>query len=225
MARISWQEITKRFSHIDAKFVRCEIGLPHHDRFFTVELYPWWEHPLYLQARDDNKNWGFTGSGEGRREVTVYPKNVMKFQLSSCSEVIDWDFTQEHPFLWKYEKSGSITLNAPLTLQQWMDIAAVVKSRLIGYNREAEVAEYAISQVHHWGHTASFSLGRFPYTLFTALRQVLDEQGIGYFVPYEPELSRLPVLFLVDAEDYIVAEDFEVEVPEFVHKPDWFQPR
>jgi hypothetical protein len=29
---------------------------------------------------------------------------------------------------------------------------------------------------------------------------------------------------LIDDDDYIVAEDFEVDVPEFVHEPAWFQP-
>jgi hypothetical protein len=31
----------------------------------------------------------------------------------------------------------------------------------------------------------------------------------------------LPVLFLIDGEDYLVARDFEVEVPEFDHEEGW----
>ncbi|MGI4787474.1 MAG: hypothetical protein ACRYFS_01345 [Janthinobacterium lividum] len=225
MARISWREVTKRFSHIDAHFVRCEIGLPQHDGFFTVELYPWWEHPLYLEAWKDNKNWGFSGSTEGLLEVTVYPKDVMKFQISRQSEVIDWDFTQEHPILWQYEKQGQITCNGPMTLEQWMEISAVVKERLTGYNREADIADYATRQIHRYGHTSSFSLGSFPYTVFTVLRQVLDEQDTRYYAASEPEATEMPVVFLIDADDYIIANDFEIDVPEFVHKPEWFQPR
>ncbi len=227
MARISWREAIKRFTHIDAEFVGCEIGLSQHDGFFTVSLYPWWEHPLYLEAREENKNWGFRGSMEGALEVTVYPKGVMKFQISDQADVIDWDFTQGHPLLWQYEGQGTITCNQPLTLEQWMQIAALVKNRLTGYNREADVAGYAVQQVYQFGHTTSFSLGQFPCTLFQVLCGVLDEQEVRYFAPSSPmppEPTRLPVLFLIDGEDYIVAVDFEVDVPEFVHKPEWFQP-
>ena len=225
MARVSWQEITKRFSHIDARFVRCEIGLPQNDGFFTVALYPWWEHPLYIEARNQNKNWGFKGSADGFREVTVYPKNVVKFQISRQTEVIDWDFTQEHPMLWLYERQGAITCNSPLTIEQWMEISTLAQDKLTGYNREADVAKYAAQQVRKWGHTNSFSLGSFPYTLFTVLCQVLDSQSIGYFVASEPKATKPLVVFLIDSDDYIIAEDFEIDVPEFVHKPEWFQPR
>ena len=230
MARISWQDITKRFSHIDAEFVRCEIGLPDHDGFYIVELYPWWEHPLYLQAREKNQSWGFTGSSEGKQEVTVYPKGVIKFQISrvpayQLTDVVNWDFTQEHPLLWQYERQGAITCHSPLTVMRWMEIASLVQNKLSGYNHAEDISQYAIQQVYRFGHTASFSLGEFPKTLFEALRQVLDEQTIRYFVPAEPKAIELPVLFLIDGDDYIIAEDFEIEVPEFVHKPEWFQPR
>jgi len=228
MVRISWREAIKRFTHIDARFVGCEIGLPRHDGFFTVEFYPWWEHPQYLEAREEGKTWGVQAGAEGFSEVTVYPKGVIKFQISRQDDVIDWDFTQEHPLLWQYEEQGTITCNQPLTLEQWMQIAALAKSRLTGYNRKADVAGYAIQQVSWFGYTASFSLGHFPYTLFHVLRPVLDEQDIRCFVPFSPkppEASERPVLFLRDDDDYIIADDFEIDVPEFVHKPEWFQPR
>ena len=173
MARVGWRKITDRFTHIDARFVRCEVGLPQHDGFFTVELYPWWEHPLYLAARDEGRRWGFTNSADGFREVTVYPKMVYQAQISRQEDVIDWDFTQEHPILWQYEESGAITCSSPLSLEKWLEISALVKDRLTGYNRQGEVAERAIWQVHQWGHTNSFSLGSFPYSLFGILCQVV----------------------------------------------------
>jgi hypothetical protein len=97
LARIGWREAIKRFTHIDAEFVGCEIGLPQHDGFFTVAIYPWWEHPQYLEARKENKDWGFHGYNEGFLEVAVYPKDVIKFQISRQTEVTDWDFTRNIP--------------------------------------------------------------------------------------------------------------------------------
>ena len=224
MARVGWREIKERFTHIDARFIECEVGLPKNDGFFTVALYPWWEHPSYLAARDQEGNWGFTNSAGGFREVTVYPKKVYQFQLSRQNEVTDWDFTQEHPILRQYEQSGTVICNSTLSLEQWMGVSERVKDRLTGYNREANVAEYAISQVYRWGHTASFSLGCFPHSLFGVLCQVLNAENIRYFVAFEPKPKKLPVVFLIDGDDYIVADDFEVDVPDFIHKPEWFEP-
>jgi hypothetical protein len=34
----------------------------------------------------------------------------------------------------------------------------------------------------------------------------------------------VPVLFLIDDDDYIVADDFEIEVPDFEHLDAWFCP-
>lgn len=225
MARVGWRELSERFNHIDAQFIGCEVGLPAHDGFYTVSLYPWFEHPLYLAAREAGQNWGFANSSGGYREVTVYPKNVAEFLLKRQTTVTDWDFTQEHPLLWKYENSGTITCHSALTLTQWMEISALVKGELTGYHREGNIAEFAVEQVHRWGHTSSFSLGSFPYSVFQVLCPILDAQNVRYFVPFEAKPKDLPVLFLIDGDDYIIADDFEVEVPEFIHKPEWFKPR
>lgn len=67
-----------------------------------------------------------------------------------------------------------------------------------------------------------FSLGRFPASVVSAVHSVLDELGVDYLeqeplIPSEP----LPVMLLIDGEDYLIAEDFEVDVPEFEHNTDW----
>lgn len=227
MARIGWREITQRFSHIDAHFVRCEIGLPSNDGFFTVDLYPWWEHPLYLKVQEEGVRWGFANSWQGAKEVTVYPKNVHQFLLSRQETVIDWDFTRQHPLLWDYEWSGSIVCLSPLPPEVWRQIAALAQEALTGYNREANVVEYAARQVEQWGPARSFALGSFPLPLYQVLLPILDAHGIRCFLPSEPTPPSvpLPVLFLIDGGDYIIADDFEIDVPEFIHNPEWFQPR
>lgn len=226
MPRVNYREAADRFTHIDADFVACEVGLPENDGFFMVSLYSWWEHPLYLEARNAGTQWGFAETNSARCLVTVYPKEVYQARLSRTAEVIDWDFTQEHPLLWQYERSGNITCNSPISLDQWMEISSGVRGQLTGYNHSVELAEYVSPQtIHRWGKTGSFSLGPFPRTLFRVVRNVLDEQGVRYFAGREPEDKKLPVLFLIDGSDYIIAEDFELDVPEFEHKPEWFQPR
>ena len=226
MPRVNYREIAERFTHIDADFVASEIGMPGNDGFFTVDIYPWWEHPLYREARATGTNWGFYATDDAYRPVTVYPKQIYQVRLTQMSAVKDWDFTQEHPLLWQYERSGKITCNSPVSLDQWMQISGDILRKFTGYNRQVELSEYvSLQTIYRWGGSGSFALGDFPRPLFIAVRQALDEQGVRYFAGRDPESVELPVLFLIDGDDYIIAKDFEVDVPEFEHRPEWFQPR
>lgn len=227
MSRVNFREVAERFTHIDARFVACEVGLPENDGFFTVEFYPWWEHPLYLQARAAGANWEVsTQNEEALRPVTVFPKRVHQARLSQSVDVTDWGFTQNHPLLWQYEASQEITCNAPLSLEQWMQIMEAVRDKLTGHCCWADLSRYAAhDNVYRWGKSGSFSLGHFPRPLFLAIREALDERRIPYFARSEPKPVQVPVLFLIDEYDCIIADDFELEVPEFVHKPEWFSLR
>ena len=81
----------------------------------------------------------------------------------------------------------------------------------------------------HWGDPGfaetgrgGFSLGRFPASVGAAVRSVLDGLGVGYL---EQDLGvsseTLPVMLLIDGEDYLIADDFDVDVPDFEHSPEW----
>lgn len=207
MARISWQEFIGRFPEAEVRFVGCEIGLPRRDGFFTVS-FDWWGGANVLDAEDI--------------EVTIYARTVRDVSLSGDLEVgriESWDFTQRHPLLWEYEWLGSIVCLSPLTPQLWQQIAVLAQEALTGYDREVNVAEYAVRQVDQWGQTGSFALGRFPLPLYQVLLPILDAQGIRCFLPNDPKPTPLPVLFLIDDEDYIIADDFEVDVPGAMYAP------
>lgn len=206
MARISWQEFIKRFPEVEVRFVNCEIGLPRRDSFFTVAFYAY-----------DSLN----TSGEDV-EVTIHAKNVRQVKLSDYlkyEEIEGCDFTQQHPLLWNYECEGQIICLSPLSPEFWQQIAVLAQEALTGYNREVNVAEYATRQVELWGQTGSFALGKFPLTLYQALLPILDAQGIRCFLPHEPKPIPVPVLFLIDGEDYIIADNFEVDVSEALYAP------
>jgi hypothetical protein len=224
LPRVNYREVLERFSRIDGRFIACEIGFPEKDGFFTVEFYPWWEHPLYLKTQSVGTAWEITTSPETYQAVTVYPQRVYEFRISRDDEVEEWDFTQEHPLLWQYEKSQQITVNSSLSLEQWMQIRQEAQAKLIGYCRDANLEEWAfLDNVYRWGQSGSFTLGPFPRPLFLAMREVLDERAVSYFALNEPGPVKLPILFLIDGSDYIIADDFELDVPEFEHKPEWFQ--
>jgi hypothetical protein len=63
-----------------------------------------------------------------------------------------------------------------------------------------------------------------PAQLHEPVLTVFGRLGVPVFSPGSPNAPRPAVVLLIDDDDYIVAEDFEVDVPEFVHEPAWFQP-
>jgi hypothetical protein len=79
-----------------------------------------------------------------------------------------------------------------------------------------------------WAHREAvarpggFSLGRFPVSVVGAVRSALDDLDVSYFgAPVEVSDRPLPVMLLIDDEDYLIAEDFDVDVPDFEHDSAW----
>jgi hypothetical protein len=79
-----------------------------------------------------------------------------------------------------------------------------------------------------WAHREAvarpggFSLGRFPVSVVGAVRSALDDLDVSYFgAPVEVSDQPLPVMLLIDDEDYLIAEDFDVDVPDFEHDSAW----
>jgi hypothetical protein len=220
MSRVSYRQVRDRFTHIDAEFVRarCELGAGGSE--YVVRFYPWWEHPAYLEARARNLPWAFgEGSSSGAKEVTVLPVCPTAFKLSARSSVTDWAFPAQHPILWKYENETEIFLNSDVLVPALID---AVLDRQLPYVTRATLHEY-INPIA--SYRAPYSLGYFPTPLFRVVRDVLAGMGARIFVDSrEPVPREVPVLFLIDDDDYIVADDFEIEVPDFEHLDAWFCP-
>lgn len=47
--------------------------------------------------------------------------------------------------------------------------------------------------------------------------------GVDVFTPREPAARISPVMLTVDDNVLVVARDFFVDVPEFEHRPEWFE--
>jgi hypothetical protein len=63
-----------------------------------------------------------------------------------------------------------------------------------------------------------------PAQLHQPLLTVLSRLDVPVFSPGPPATPKAAVVFLFGEGDYIVADDFEVDVPPFVHRPEWFCP-
>ena len=218
MAIVNFREVQDRFTHIDADFVSCTLGFDGETPRYTVSVYPWWEHPAYIDARETGKPWGFSRDVDGGKPVTVYPKGLVQFKLTDREQVVDWAFLDTHPLLWPYEDRGQIFCNSDPPLAKVVEsirqaLPDVPKENIYSY--VDPLAPYE----------APFCLGTFPYTLFNVVEKVLADLGVATFVSPKPKPRATPILFLIDRSDYIIADDFEIDVPHFEHRPEWFKPR
>ena len=222
MTRVNFRDIRERFTHIDAVFVSCELGFDDVTPQYTVSFYPWWEHPAWAQAMNEGKDWGFDGCDEGYKNVTVYPKGLVSFCVSRRSEVINWDFHLQHPMLWPFEDTGQIFCNSAPPLGELVEKVVAALPNV----PKAEIYAYLDPQL---SYKPPFCLGTFPFTLFQAIEKALNDLHVKTFISRHPEPRDTPIMFQIgDADyvgstDYIIADDFDVDVPDFEHRPEWFK--
>jgi hypothetical protein len=219
MAWTNYRNIVGRFSHIDAEFVKSS-GLLSSDggtAELVVRFYPWWEHPQYVSAVQRGEDWGFSSYEAGKREVTVRAIRPWAFRLSPRQEVVDWRFEEENPLLWGFAEQSTVFVNAPFDRGTFFEglmalgLPNVTHADLITHVRLPATSEAPM------GLTVPDQLHQPVLTVFRQL-------GVPVFSPPLPRHMSPAVVFLVDDDDYVIAEDFEVDVPEFIHEPEWFQP-
>jgi hypothetical protein len=222
MIRVNYREVVDRFSHIDAQFERFHWDTREGTASYTVRFYPWWEHPAFLEARDRNEPWGFRDYGEGIRSVTVWAIEPIECSIEGWdegSDVVDWLFTDDDPTLWDFEPTKSIFLNELPDPRAFIDALRQARSDI--------PAKYL------WGISerlrqfrAPMSLGDYPFSLTGLVHEALTELNVPAFMP-EPWHARdlyAPIVLFKADNGHIVASDFEVEFPEFEHRPEWFDP-
>lgn len=215
LALVNYRKVADRFGHIDGELVGASLGIPESNPYLTVRFYPWWEHPQYLEARENNEPWAFADVEEGAREVTIHPRGLVAFAMSRYAEVTDCWFAQSGRYIWPYEPDGQIIVNQPVDLDA---LAAAV----------AETLDAPVSEVRRivdvsppYAEKPPFSL-RLPRSVLVAAMEGLDDLGVGYHKSYVPDDEPLPVALVIDDDNWIVAEDFEVDFPDFEHRPEWF---
>jgi hypothetical protein len=219
MPLMNYRATLDRFSHIDAEFVRSSVSLTAEsgNAEVVVRFYPWWEHPLYVEAQERGNNWGFSSYDLGVREVTVKAIRPFAACLSSRQNVIDWSFSDSHPLLWGYSEHCTIYVNAPFD-PEWL-LNEILAMKLPHVSRN-DLLTYIYAQDRRetpQGMTV-------PTQLYGPVLNAFARLDVPIFTPYTPKEPASASVFLLDAGDYILADDFEVDVPEFMHDPAWFRP-
>ena len=220
MAWINYREIQDRFGHIDAEFVRSDVSVSPRASHasVTVRFYPWWEHPGYLHARDAGTPWGFTDAIEaGRRNVTVKAVVPYAARISQRVEVTDWVFSEEHSLLWDFAPQATLYVNGEFDV---LELTERVLDRHGPLVTRRDLERYFDRT---WRPVASRGIV-IPAQLHATTVDTLTQMNVTVLPGEAPSIPRLTV-FMLDERDYIVAEDFAVDVPDFEHDPGWFDPQ
>ena len=228
MALVSWRELGDRFEHIDAQpeLVHARLNFPDGEASYALRFYPWWEHPLYLEAERAGLHGKFVDQHSGQIIVTVYPQNIYEVHLTQFAGVIEeWWFTDDHPLLWKHHEDRQILCTSRLTEEQLQTIFDMLHQAVGRYGHRYRWFQGDTSDLQAWALTGAFSLGYFPLPVFLQLSALLDSWGATYLgsgLP-KPTVSAPPVALIVDDENYIIASDFVIDIPPIEHRPEWFK--
>jgi hypothetical protein len=235
VARVNYREIRDRFTHIDATWISYVISEPG-ESHYSVRFYAWWEHPTYRELAKSGE-WQAQWPPEAEKVVTVYPVGLVKACVSSTALAINWEFVDPpDPLLWEFETYEHVACKDALPPETFIKLPSMIAAALPYHAEPASVSlllnplRWEAARTGRLPATAlgpglrpgGFNLGRFPQSVVGSVCSVLEELGVGYLKQEPlPPPEKLPVMLLIDAEDYLIAEDFEVDVPEFEHHPDW----
>lgn len=229
MSLFHYTAIADRFTHIDATFAGFDFD-EGGDACLRVRFYPWWEHPEYVCAIEGGKPWGFADTSSGEAQVTVFARNLRAVSFTGASYVTDWSFHREHPLLLPYEQSVQLFCNAALGQSETLRVMEVVEECIEDwFSPWRFLNASSLSSFLKLADNESFSLGHLPQSMATRVQGVLQGLGVPTFVPQsglrtsDSEFGTGLAVLLLDGADYLIADDFELDVPEFVHEPEYFK--
>jgi len=222
MPIVSYREVASRFSHIDGTVRSAECSFEGEEEKLALSLvlrfYPWWEHPLYLAAVQNNSTWGFQYEDDASQDVRIRALDPVLCNLQPNLTATDLRFSVSHSCLWEFEDQAELFCNSSFEPRQLLD-------RILA-RKDPDIDLRTLLQYlpPYPTYRAPYSLGYLPRRLFGIVREVLSSMQVSLFVAREPVERPALVALLLDEHVVSVARDFLVEVPEFVHDPDWFQP-
>ncbi len=222
MKRVNFRSVVDRFHHVDGEIVSVDLSFSSNGgpakAQVVLRFYPWWEHPLYIAARDAGRPWGFTDTEAAARDILIEAVKPLRCDVRQGTSAIDVGFFLEHPVLWEFEQEAQIFCNSDFDPSS---LVAALLDAQIPYVDEGTLLRY-LPPIRN--RKAPYSLGHFPTTLFRHVEACLRDLGVRLFIPHAPDPPEDLVALSVDDNVMIVAEDFELVVPDFEHRAEWFRP-
>ena len=207
MPRVHFRQVPAQLSDIDARYDGCRLEFSQH-AFYRVRLKPWWEHPWYVAARAKKHPFGYRATGENEHLMTMFPIGLRHFRITRRRDFVRWAFVESGPPVWPFEPHGQIFVNDRVAADALVDAVAcrLAVSRM-------ELATMYVTAAT-WASKPPYSL-QLPASIHDAAVAALDELGVDHLVAQRPPVVRLPVILRLDGIGEIVADDFEVDVPDF----------
>ncbi len=219
MPRVNFREVQNLFfGHVDAEAAGYKIvsngTVSQESSYYRARFYPFWLHPLYKREEQPF----FDYPDEAKIVFTVYPIGLIQAHVRVVSLVTDWGFSFDDPLLWPFENTGQLFVNDPVSIEQaqQLDRIVIAKDRRLAQDGGVQ------SLFTKWGRKPPFAVGSLPRPTYMALCNALDQLNIAWYGPRTVPGKPLPILFQAE-DDYIIADDFEVEYPDITHDPIWIQ--
>lgn len=217
MALINYREIREHFCDIDAEFVRADLDLPGGSASYTVRLDSPWEDPAFQALTAVEQPRDVCAGRAARITVRIFARGVHACCLSPRRKIVDLAFSEDNPRLWSYHDTAQVFCTSPLTVDRAIELLDLVRSAVGQCGNPYHFLNVPPDSrlFYQWTASGSCSLGRFPLPLFTRVIAWLDAIGAQYFVPRQHEVrASVPSILFIDGEDYIIADDFELDVPQ-----------
>ena len=208
MPRVHYTAIAHRSRHIEATF--AGFALEEHD----------WNARFRVRSRD------FAGTGSGAVEVTVFARNVRDVKLTHSASVTGWAFHETHPLLLPYEPSVLLYCNDSLDLERlWGLVASIETVTGRWFSPWAYLTHGGLPRLREVAARPSFCVGNLPVSVARQVRRYLEGLGVSVFADEpDPKPEKSPKLLLLEDTDYLIADDFELDVPEAVLRPESVKP-
>jgi hypothetical protein len=138
-------------------------------------------------------------------------------RLSPRREIRDWRFEEQHPLLGDLAQRSTVYANTPFDRHALLGGLMALELPNVSEHDLISHLDIPPSDTAPLGMTL-------PAQLHDPVLTVFRQLGVPVLSAGAPGSSASAVVFLIDDDDYIIARDFEVDVPDFVHEPEWFQP-
>lgn len=221
VAWVNFRECQDWFNEeLDAKITRSECDFVAGTAIHEILFYPYWENPKYKEEPPEGMRWTMKHPKSAYRRVAVRAKGLVQVRLRERDWVPYWSFHEKDPRLWEFESGHDVFINQPMTTNELFVILGSVRDELGLHDLRPLLARDVVDRVLQYGTASSFNLGSFPTTVYRALTNQLQIQGVQFLASDIVKLDKKLVLFEAGLDEF-VAEDFEINVPAYKYRSSW----
>ena len=208
------------FDEVDFDFY--SLQRPGSENFYRLRCRLYHQRALSFSIMDANGARQYIFTRNWQMDVIVRPVSLLEFRITpdACTGISEFGFEVDanDPRQWPYEPQGQIAFPQGIGAEAWQQLKARMQAHLGDTVSPYEAARCLPSQTA-LSRNPNYVL-RLPYTPFQFLRTALNEQQIPCEVRAEPQEQPRPVILFINNDSYIMARDFEVDIPDAIFTPD-----